>query len=48
MFPEIMFILQLLRRRLIFRIDHFTTGSHLGNLIQYYRIVHRFMCILTR
>ena len=39
-FSVVMFVLQLLRRRLVVRIDHLTPGSHLGHLLKNDCVVH--------
>ena len=46
-FPQIMFILQTLRRFLHIWIDHLAARRHLGNLLEYNRVVNRLMGILA-
>ena len=47
MLAQIMFILQALRRFLHIRIDHLAARRHLGNLLEYNRVVNRLMRILA-
>ena len=47
MLPVIMLILELLRRRLVLRIDQFTAGGHFCHLFQHHCMMHCFICILS-